>query len=67
MSSYKSAKDILWVQEEPENMGYWRFVMTQLRRTPIELVSREASASPATGYKKVHDKEQADLIKIALS
>ncbi len=67
MSTYKSAKEVIWVQEEPENMGYWRYVMTHLRRTPIEVVCREESASPATGYKKVHDKEQADIMKKAMA
>ena len=67
IADYKAAKDVLWVQEEPENMGYWRFVMANLRRSPIELVSRKESASPATGYKKVHDKEQADLVNKALA
>ncbi len=67
MASYKGAKDVLWVQEEPENMGYWIYVMSHLRRTPIELISRTPSASPATGYKKVHDKEQNEIVKAAIS
>ncbi|MEE9437951.1 MAG: 2-oxoglutarate dehydrogenase E1 component [Saprospiraceae bacterium] len=58
---YKKA-DFVWVQEEPSNMGYWDFIMRFLRREPIELISRESSASPATGFKKVHDKNQAALV-----
>jgi len=64
MSRYKKA-DIRWVQEEPANMGYWDYVLRYLRKEPIELVSRPASASPATGFKKVHDKQQAQLIDTA--
>ncbi len=64
MSRYKKA-DVKWVQEEPANMGYWDFVMRYMRRDPIELVSRPASASPATGFKKVHDKQQAKLVDAA--
>ncbi len=63
---YKSAK-FLWVQEESANMGSWDYLMRYWRNKPIELVSRKASASPATGFKKVHDKQQKDLVKKAFS
>ncbi|GLR17003.1 2-oxoglutarate dehydrogenase E1 component [Portibacter lacus] len=62
---YKKA-EFLWVQEEPKNMGAWYFILNELRDTNIQLVSRKASASPATGFKKVHDKEQADILAKAL-
>ncbi|WP_235297258.1 2-oxoglutarate dehydrogenase E1 component [Portibacter marinus] len=62
---YKKA-DFLWVQEEPKNMGAWYFILNQLRETNIQVISRKASASPATGFKKVHDKEQAELVDRAL-
>ncbi|MCL4110222.1 UNVERIFIED_CONTAM: hypothetical protein GTU68_030606 [Idotea baltica] len=58
--------DFFWVQEEPKNMGAWYFILNELRDTNIQLVARKASASPATGFKKVHDKEQADLVNTAL-
>jgi len=61
---YKKA-DLKWVQEEPANMGYWDYVMRYMRRDPIELVSRPSSASPATGFKKVHDKQQKELVETA--
>lgn len=64
MGRYKKA-DIRWVQEEPANMGYWDFVLRYLRKDPIELVSRPSSASPATGFKKIHDKQQAAIIDTA--
>ena len=57
----------LWVQEEPVNMGSWDFLLRYWRRTDIEVVARKASASPATGYKKVHDSQQADIISRAFA
>ena len=56
-----------WVQEEPKNMGAWTFILDELRNTNIELISRKASASPATGFKKVHDKEQLGIVDKAFA
>ena len=64
IKKYKKA-DLRWVQEEPANMGYWDFILRYLRKDPIELVARPASASPATGFKKVHDQQQSELIEEA--
>ena len=61
MAKYKKA-DVFWVQEEPANMGYWDYLMRYFRRDPIELIARNASSSPATGFKKVHDAQQEELI-----
>lgn len=58
---YKGAK-FRWVQEEPANMGAWNFLMRYWRKTDIERVSRKASASPATGFAKAHQKEHEDLM-----
>ncbi len=58
---YKKA-DFFWVQEEPMNMGAWWFMLNRLRKTNIDVISRKRSASPATGFKKVHDMEQDDII-----
>jgi len=66
IAKYKKA-DLRWVQEEPANMGYWDYILRYLRRSPIELISRPSSASPATGYKKVHDAQQQDLIDAAFN
>lgn len=62
---YKKA-EFFWVQEEPKNMGAWHFILDELRDTNIQVISRKSSASPATGFKKVHDKEQADIVAKAL-
>ena len=65
LKKYESASKY-WVQEESANMGSWDYLMRYWRRTDIDLISRPATASPATGFKKLHEKQQADLIKRAL-
>jgi 2-oxoglutarate dehydrogenase E1 component len=66
---YSPTSDVVWVQEEPANMGARAFVMPQLRRLlegrPLRSVRRSASASPATGSSKAHDIEQKALLAIA--
>jgi len=54
--------ELVWVQEEPENMGAWRYMLAKYPEQGFKYAARKASASPATGYKKVHDKEQKDVI-----
>lgn len=61
LAKYGKAK-IYWVQEEPENMGYWNFMLRYMRRELEDVISRKPSASPATGYNKIHVKEQKDLV-----
>ncbi len=56
-----------WVQEEPLNMGAAAYLRMQLQHIPFYIISRSASASTATGYAKVHAKEQAELIDTAFS
>ena len=51
-----------WVQEEPLNMGAASFLKMNLEAFPFKVVSRAASAATATGYAKVHKKEQEELI-----
>jgi len=63
LKKYKNAK-VVWVQEEPKNMGAYSFML--MHYGPIECISRKASASPATGYNKIHVKEQEEIIKKAL-
>ena len=66
LSKYKNA-EIYWVQEEPENSGALHYVLFRLRDKNINFISRKASASPATGYSKVHAKEQAEIIDKAFA
>ncbi|MBM3399910.1 MAG: 2-oxoglutarate dehydrogenase E1 component [Bacteroidetes bacterium] len=63
---YKNA-EFCWVQEEPRNQGYWFHLMRYDWPVALRYIGRGNSASPATGYKKTHDKEQADIIAMALS
>jgi 2-oxoglutarate dehydrogenase E1 component len=61
LAKYGKAK-IYWVQEEPENMGYWNFMLRYMRRELEDVIARKPSASPATGYNKIHVKEQKELV-----
>jgi 2-oxoglutarate dehydrogenase E1 component len=56
-----------WVQEEPLNMGAASFLQMNLKIVNFGIIARQASASTATGYAKVHAKEQAELIETAFS
>ncbi len=61
LAKYKNAK-FCWVQEEPSNMGAWQYILAFYRNYDIELISRKSSASPATGYKKLHAKESEEIM-----
>lgn len=56
-----------WVQEEPQNMGAASFMKMNCRTIPFGVISRQPSASTATGYQKVHLQEQAELIETAFT
>ena len=67
LAKYPNAKDLVWLQEEPENMGPWRFVFQKSyeiinRGYTIRHVARVESGSPATGSSKIHEQELADLM-----
>ena len=64
---YPKARDLIWLQEEPENMGAWNFVKGRLYERhgdhySITRVSRPESGSPATGSAKIHQQEEAELL-----
>lgn len=62
-----SNADFYWVQEEPKNMGAWTYMLRwEENRRKLTLISRKASASPATGFHKVHEREQNDILNEAL-
>jgi 2-oxoglutarate dehydrogenase E1 component len=66
LSAYPEA-ELVWVQEEPSNMGYWNYMLRLLyKELPMEVIARKASASPATGYNKVHVEEQKNIVAQAL-
>jgi 2-oxoglutarate dehydrogenase E1 component len=56
-----------WVQEEPANMGAAGFLQMNLTTIPFSVISRSASAATATGYAKIHAKEQAQIIETAFT
>ncbi len=65
---YKNAKDAIWVQEEPENMGAWPYLLRKLRKTSfsqMDVISRKESSSTATGYAKQHANQQAYIVATA--
>jgi 2-oxoglutarate dehydrogenase E1 component len=71
LRKYSNASEIVWVQEEPQNMGVWSFVKERLAAEikpgqTLRYIGRPESASTATGSLKVHLKEQAALIKAAV-
>jgi 2-oxoglutarate dehydrogenase E1 component len=70
LQKYERAKDIVWVQEEPKNMGAWSFVAPLLGELllisqNLRYAGRKASASPATGFIAVHNLEQEALLDAA--
>jgi 2-oxoglutarate dehydrogenase E1 component len=56
-----------WVQEEPLNMGAASFLQMNLKSINYGIISRQPSASPASGYSKVHAQEQAEIVDTAFS
>ncbi len=68
LAKYKNMKKLIWVQEEPVNMGYWTFLLrTYYKRKDLEIVARKPSASPATGYPKMHKEEQQKIVNAAFN
>jgi len=65
MERYPNAKSTCWVQEEPENMGAWSFLLRKLRLRNFEVIARLGSASPATGVSAHHKEEQEAIVKLA--
>ncbi len=78
LNRYKKNVPIFWVQEEPRNMGAWSFVFNtwaggydcfqeKVDNRPLQFIGREIGAAPAVGSHKIHEIEQENLIKKALS
>ena len=59
---YNNKKDLIWAQEEPENMGAWSFILRNFRDTNIQLISPVASGTPAPGSHKMFEKNQTRII-----
>lgn len=65
LGRYKNAKQLVWVQEEPKNMGAWPFIVRKFNQYKIEVVARKESSSTATGYLKQHQTQQQYIIQKA--
>ena len=71
LSGYPSAREVVWLQDEPENMGAWSFVHERLHKAlrhsyELRHVSRIASGSPATGSHMIHELELQKLLDEAI-
>jgi 2-oxoglutarate dehydrogenase E1 component len=73
LAQYPATAELVWVQEEPRNMGSWHFMHDRLQPLAdatgreIRYVGRTESASPATGSGKRHQQEQAEILNDALT
>jgi 2-oxoglutarate dehydrogenase E1 component len=70
LEGYPNLREILWVQEEPQNMGAWTFVEPRLREItggglPVIYVGKQARPSPAQGSAKFHKQEHAGIVRDA--
>ena len=73
LEAHPNAREMIWVQEEPSNMGAHFYVLPRLQRLAqdkglkVRSVKRSASASPATGSSKAHELEQKTLLSLAFT
>jgi len=71
IAAHRNAREIVWVQEEPANMGALSYVLPRIEHyipdIPVRSVKRSASASPATGSAKAHELEQKTLLTLAFT
>jgi 2-oxoglutarate dehydrogenase E1 component len=71
LERHPDVREMVWVQEEPANMGAWWYCRPRLERVahdiPVRSVKRSASASPATGSAKAHEVEQKTLLNLAFA
>lgn len=77
LKRFSGLKSVVWCQEEPQNMGAWTFMETRIETnlitagfkavTRAQYAGRIAAASPATGLASTHEKEQAELVDLALT
>lgn len=71
MDRYPHLKEIVWVQEEPKNMGAWNFMEPRIKaaaadKVPVSYIGRPRRSSPAGGKPDVHKKEQERIVTEAL-
>jgi 2-oxoglutarate dehydrogenase E1 component len=61
LKSYKNVRQIIWAQEEPENMGAWQYMDSNLRNYNLIRISNRAAAAPAAGSSSLHKRRLAEL------
>lgn len=62
---YKHSEELVWVQDEPENMGAWPFINRKLAHYGFKRISRKESASPAVGLMDKHKRAQEEILESA--
>jgi 2-oxoglutarate dehydrogenase E1 component len=75
LKTYPKAKNVVWMQEEPKNMGSWHYISFKLQEAieasglnlKLKYVGRGERSSPATGSIYRHKVEQAEIVKLCLS
>ncbi|MFD2613920.1 2-oxoglutarate dehydrogenase E1 component [Paenibacillus gansuensis] len=72
ISKFPKLKEIVWVQEEPRNMGSWSFMEPRIRElapkgVDVSYIGRPERSSPATGYQQVHALEQQNIMSRTLT
>lgn len=65
VAKYPGAKRVIWVQEEPQNMGAWPFLSQNLDGLAMSVIARPPSASPASGSSRFHHMQQQKIIEKA--
>ncbi|WP_046214525.1 2-oxoglutarate dehydrogenase E1 component [Paenibacillus wulumuqiensis] len=71
LSGFTNLQEIIWVQEEPKNMGYWTYMDSRLREvapegSSVSYIGRPERSSPASGYQHIHAIEQQRIMTSAL-
>ena len=61
-AKYSNRKELYWVQEEPENMGSWSYILRNFRDTGIQVIAPVPSGSPAPGSHKMFERNQNAII-----
>jgi len=62
LTKYSGRKEIIWAQEEPENMGAWSYILRNFRETGIQVVAPVPSGAPAPGSHKMFERIQSGVI-----
>jgi 2-oxoglutarate dehydrogenase E1 component len=71
LANYPRVREVIWVQEEPKNMGAWKYMFPRVSallepKIKLNAVARPESSSPATGFAELYQAEQDRLIQSAL-